>query len=60
MQQETIKAFVGGLVRHLITTFGGGLLAGGVITQGDVEIVAGALTVLAGVAWSLFQKKKTV
>lgn len=59
MNTDLVKAFTGGIVRSAIATFGGGLLASGVITQGDIEVVAGATAVLVALVWSLIQKKKT-
>ena len=41
------------IVRHLLTTVGGGFLMSFGITGTTLEAVIGALSTLAGVAWSL-------
>jgi hypothetical protein len=46
------------LVRHLLTAVGGGFLAGFGITGGTLEAVIGAVSTLAGVAWSVYDKRK--
>lgn len=60
MNIEAIKSFVGILIRHGLTTFGGGLLSAGVITQGDIEIVSGAIAVVVGLVLSQIEKRKKV
>ena len=46
------------LVRHLLTTVGGSFLASYGITGGVLDAVVGAVATLAGVAWSLYDKRK--
>lgn len=46
------------VVRHLLTTVGGGLLMKYGISGDTLNIVAGALSTLAGVAWSLYDKRR--
>ena len=46
------------IVRHLLTTVGGGFLMSFGITGGTLDAVVGAVSTLAGVAWSLYDKKK--
>lgn len=46
------------LVRHALTTVGGGFLAGFGITGSTQDAVVGAVATLAGVAWSLWEKKR--
>ena len=46
------------LVRHLLTTVGGGFLMSFCITGGTLEAVVGAVSTLAGVAWSLYDKRR--
>lgn len=46
------------IVRHLLTTVGGGFLMSFGITGGTLDAVVGALSTLAGVAWSLYDKKQ--
>ena len=45
------------VVRHLLTTVGGGFLMSFGITGGTLDAVVGALSTLAGVAWSLYDKR---
>lgn len=47
------------IVRHLLTTVGGGFLMSFGITGGTLEAVVGAISTLAGVAWSLYDKRQT-
>lgn len=46
------------VVRHLLTTLGGGYLMAFGISGGTLDAVIGAVSTLAGVAWSLYDKKK--
>ena len=46
------------IVRHLLTTVGGGFLMSFGITGGTLEAVVGAVSTLAGVAWSVYDKRK--
>ena len=45
-----------GLVRHLLTLVGGYYVSKGQIDQSSVDTVIGALTGIAGVAWSIQHK----
>ena len=45
------------VVRHLLTTVGGGFLMSFGITGGTLDAVVGAVSTLAGVAWSLYDKR---
>lgn len=46
------------IVRHLLTTVGGGFLMSFGITGTTLDAVVGAVSTLAGVAWSLYDKKQ--
>lgn len=48
---------VAGLVRHILTTVGGVLVANGHVTGSDWELVAGAAGTLAGFGWSIMAKR---
>ena len=50
------REIVAGLVRHLVTVFGGVLVTHGYLTAGDFQQVAGAVAILAAMAWSAFVK----
>lgn len=53
---EQYKTMVAAIVRHVITTAGGGLVASGTISGSDLELLGGGAAVLVGVIWSLVQK----
>ncbi len=46
-----------GIIRHILTTFGGVLVTGGYVTEGQLEILAGAVAILVGMAWSYWSKR---
>ncbi len=45
------------MVRHGLTLGGGALVSAGVIDAGQSQIVTGALLALAGVVWSVIEKR---
>jgi hypothetical protein len=45
------------IVRHLLTTVGGGFLMSFGLSGGTLDAVVGAVSTLAGVAWSLYDKR---
>lgn len=51
---------ISGVVRHLLTTFGGVLVAKGYLDAEQLSALAGGAAVLAGVAWSLLAKQKSL
>jgi hypothetical protein len=50
---------IAGVVRHVLTSFGGALVAGGYLTSEEWTAVAGALAVLIGIVWSILVKSVT-
>ena len=48
---------IGGLIRHALTTLGGGLVANGLLTSDQLSNAVGALVVLGGLIWSIYQKR---
>lgn len=46
------------VVRHFLTAVGGGFFTAYGITGSTLEAVAGAVATLAGVAWSIYDKRK--
>ena len=46
------------IARHLLTTVGGGFLMSFGLSGTALEAVIGALSTLAGVAWSLYDKRR--
>jgi hypothetical protein len=49
---------LGLIARHVLTTIGGGLVASGAIDSGQLETGIGAIMVLAGIVWSVVQKRQ--
>ena len=49
---------ISSLVRHLLTAVGGGFFATWGLDGESVNAVVGAAATLAGVAWSVYDKKK--
>jgi len=47
------------IVRHLLTTVGGGFLMSFGLSGGTLDAVVGAVSTLAGVAWSLYDKRQS-
>jgi hypothetical protein len=56
MESDLLKPLLASAVRHMLTTFGGMLVAQGVMHSSDVNGFVGAGMVLAGVAWAWWQK----
>lgn len=52
-----IGAMIGGFVRHLVTTFGGVLVTMGYTDDSGLTTLAGAAAVIAGIIWSVVQKR---
>jgi hypothetical protein len=48
---------IGSFARHILTTLGGMAVAKGWLDSSQIEPVAGAMLVIAGVVWSLVQKR---
>lgn len=46
------------LIRHGLTTAGGGLIASGAVTGSQWQDVIGGLMALGAIAWSLYQKRQ--
>ncbi|MEQ9634593.1 MAG: hypothetical protein RLW68_00765 [Devosia marina] len=48
---------ISGVIRHVLTTFGGGLIGSGLIGDNEIGLIAGAVATLIGVAWSIVEKR---
>lgn len=46
-----------GIVRHVLTGLGGAAVAGGWMSDGMVTELVGAVVTLAGVVWSVIDKR---
>jgi len=57
MDTEALKPVLAGLVRHTLTSAGGALVAGGYMSSSETSAFVGGGMVLAGVAWSWWQKE---
>lgn len=55
-----LQQAIGGLIRHLLTSFGGALMTGGVMTESDIAAIAGGVATIVGVGWSWWQKRQAV
>lgn len=52
-----MKDIITGLIRHALTAAGGGLVAHGLVSTGQVETISGAILAIIGVVWSVIVKK---
>jgi hypothetical protein len=50
--------FPGEFVRGLLTWLGGALVARGVISEGMIEPIVGAVSTLIGIGWSLIARRR--
>ena len=55
---KTQDTVLNGVVRHLLTAGVGALVTKGVVSDGQLELVIGAIITIAGVIWSALAKKK--
>lgn len=51
------KDMITGIVRHVLTAGGGFVVGKGWLDAASFEALAGALVTLAGVGWSVYEKK---
>jgi hypothetical protein len=47
-----------GIVRHVLTAAGGGLVADGWLSGDDLNTAIGAITTLVGIVWSVWEKRQ--
>lgn len=52
------KDVILGLIRHVLTTLGGSVVASGYLAQDQVTALVGGAVALLGVIWSVLDKKK--
>lgn len=57
MDMDALKPILAGLVRHGLTSLGGALVAGGYMQSSDTSAFIGGGMVIAGMAWSWWQKE---
>ena len=53
-----MKLAILGVIRHLLTTGGGYLVANGTLTGAQSESAIGALVTIAGILWSVLEKRQ--
>lgn len=56
MDNDTLMPILAGLLRHGLTTVGGVLVSSGYMQSSDTAAFVGGGMVIAGVAWSWWQK----
>ena len=53
------KQIIASIVRHVLTFAGGYLAAKGInLDDASIEAIAGGVSAVAGIAWSLYEKRK--
>lgn len=55
---KIMSKMIMGVVRHLISTFGGGLVAQGVLSSSDLEMAIGSIVTLVGIVASVLAKRE--
>lgn len=56
-QEKTMQMIIASVVRHALTTVGGGLIVNGTMGSSDLEAIIGAATTIVGVIWSVIEKR---
>jgi hypothetical protein len=57
-KEKAMLGVIAGVVRHVLTAAGGGLVAEGSLAQSDLNAGIGAVLTVIGIAWSVMEKKK--
>lgn len=52
-----VGEMIAGIVRHGLTTLGGGLVAAGWFSTSELELGVGAVATLIGLGWSIVSKQ---
>jgi hypothetical protein len=52
------KEILLGLTRHILTTLGGILVSKGYVDSGSLEMIVGGAVTIAGVLWSVANKRQ--
>lgn len=56
--QPTLTPYLLAILRHMVTVWGGGMVAAGYLSNDQLSQVAGAVAALAMVGFSMWQKRK--
>jgi hypothetical protein len=51
-------ALIFGIARHVLTIAAGALASRGVIGENETETLVGAVLALAGIGWSIYDKRR--
>lgn len=49
-----------GIIRHTLTTLGGGMVGAGALTSDDLQSAVGAICTVLGIAWSVWEKRASL
>lgn len=52
-----MKDTILGVIRHILTAFGGGLVTNGSMADSDLQAIVGGIVALVGVVWSILEKR---
>ena len=55
---KTQDTVLNGIVWHILTALGGGLVARGLLAGSELNLAVGAIIMLTGVIWSAIAKRK--
>lgn len=55
--ERTMQSALAGVIRHLLTTLGGALVANGTLSADELSAAIGAVVTLVGIAWSIVSKR---
>lgn len=57
-QEGAVSEQMASVIRSVLKSAGGGLVGAGLVTSGELEVLAGAAAVLVGLAWSWWVKRE--
>ena len=53
-----MKETIMGIIRHILTSVGGAVVATGYVGESDYTAIVGGVVAIVGVVWSVLDKKK--
>jgi len=56
IKNKIMKDIIMGVIRHFLTSFGGGLIVKGLLTAAQFNEILGAAMALIGLIWSVLDK----
>jgi hypothetical protein len=57
-KEGQVNEQVQSVIRTVVKSAGGALVGAGIVTNGELEVLAGAVAVLIGLGWSWYSKRK--